>query len=390
MPGLHSYLSPSGAKRWLTCTLSPQLEKKFQETESVYAAEGTLWHSLNELLVKRKLRRVHDEEYKRELKAIQSHELYSDEMLEHSEEFSVFIIEKFYNTIATTPDAQLFTETVLDLSKYVPECFGTGDINIVADKRMIFVDGKYGQGVPVFADHNEQCMLYSLGALEKYGWMYHIEEVEIIIYQPRIKNTNSWVVNVKDLYAWAEGYLKPRALMAYQGRGEYVAGDHCKFCKAKATCRANAEYYMSLAEEVFREPDILTDAEVANVLTKIRGLKNWAESIEEHAVAEAKKGRQWPGFKLVAGIARRKYKDAEEVVKVLTAAGFMADTILKPREVKGLGAMKEALGSEDFAHYLNDHIILPYGKPTLVDETDKRPAYDRSKEAADIFNDGKD
>lgn len=385
MPGLHALLSPSSGKRWLTCTPSVRLEQQFDDSESVYAREGTLWHSLNELLTRRKLRLILEKDFKRELGFIEKNELYSDEMYEDSEEYAVYVIEKYHEALARTKDAKIFLETKIDLSAYAPESFGTGDVAILADETMVFVDGKYGRGVPVSAIENEQCMLYALGLLDTYGWMYNVKKVQIVIYQPRINNINSWTVTVESLLKWGEEFVRPRAKMAFEGQGEYIAGDHCKFCRAKTRCRTQKDYYMDMAVDVFKEPQILSDEEVSQVLTKVGGLISWAEAVKEHVTAEMKKGKSWPGWKLVEGKSNRIFLDQPKVIALLKEKGYTDETIYDTK-LRSVTQMEKALGKSDFGAFLNTFVKKPYGKPTLTTAEDKRAAYDRSKEASDVFN----
>lgn len=385
MPGVHALLSPSSGKRWLTCTPSVRLEQQFDDSESVYAQEGTLWHSLNELLTKRKLRRILEKDFKRELGFIEKHELYTDEMYEDSEEYAVYVMEKYHEALARTKDAKIFLETQVDISAYAPESFGTADVAILADDTMVFIDGKYGRGVPVSAIENEQCMLYALGLLDAYGWMYSIKKVQIVIYQPRINNVNSWTVTIDTLTKWGEEFVKPRAKAAFAGEGEYIAGDHCKFCRARNRCRTIKEYYMGMAVEVFKDPQILTNDEVSEVLTKVSGLVSWAEGVKDYVTAEMKKGAKWPGWKLVEGKSNRIFPDEAKVISTLREKGYKDETIFDTK-LRSVAQMEKQLGKSDFGAFLNVLVKKPYGKPTLTIASDKRPEYDRAKEASDVFN----
>ena len=97
-------------------------------------------------------------------------------------------------------------------------------------------------------------MLYALGALEMFSILYDINEVKMVIFQPRIENISEFSMPVSDLLNWAENELKPKAELATKGEGEFCAGEHCRFCKVKATCRKRAEYNLAIAKYDFAPP----------------------------------------------------------------------------------------------------------------------------------------
>lgn len=390
MPGTHALLSPSGAKRWITCTPSVRLEQTFADRDSVEAQEGTLAHSLSDLLIKRKLRWIKEADYKREIKEIERHELYSEAMLDYCEEYTVFVLEKYHNALKRNKDAKLYLEERVDLSDYAQECFGTADRTILADEIMDVIDLKFGKGVPVSAFENEQAMMYALGMYIRYFFLFNIKLIRITIYQPRINNTNVFEITPEALLNWAETVLRPAAVLAFAGEGEYKAGDHCKFCRARNRCRTHADFYMDQALEVFadedRKPALLTFNEIANILEKVDGLTSYAASIKTFAVDYLKTGGKIDGYKLVEGKSNRKYTNPAKIVSILKEKGFAVKDLYDIK-VKGITKLEQLVGNSDFGAWLNTYIVKPYGKPTLAKEADKRPVYDRSKEAADIFDD---
>jgi hypothetical protein len=177
-------------------------------------------------------------------------------------------------------------------------------------------------------------------------------------------------MNVTELYNWAENTLKPIAELAYEGKGEFKAGDHCQFCKIKATCRKRAEYNMELAKYDFEEPSELTDEEISSILIKSNDLVSWVSDVKEYALNQAIQGKNYPNLKLVEGRSNRKYLNEEEVAIAVTNAGY------DPYEKKLLGitSMTNLLGRTKFNDLLGSLIYKPPGKPTLVLASDKRPA----------------
>ena len=163
---------------------------------------------------------------------------------------------------------------------------------------------------------------------------------------------------------------KPIAELAYEGKGEFKAGDHCQFCKIKATCRKRAEYNMELAKYDFEEPAELTDEEISSILIKSNDLVSWVSDVKDYALNQALLGKNYPNLKLVEGRSNRKYLNEEDAATAVINAGY------DPYEKKLLGitAMTNLLGRTKFNEVLGDLIYKPQGKPTLVLESDKRPA----------------
>jgi Protein of unknown function (DUF2800). len=234
----HALLSPSSASRWIACTPSARFEQQFPDSTSVFAEEGTLAHSLGELLIRNKLGEIKKASYKKLLEQIKSNELYEEAMFEYCDEYATFVMERFAEAQTRSKHAQIHLEIKLDLTKWVPNGFGTSDVIIVADDFMETIDLKYGKGVPVSVEENKQQMLYALGAIEAYEFLFDIHTVRMTVFQPRISNTASWETNITGLKLWAEDELTTRANMAHNGEGEFVPGPHCGFCKGKAVCKA--------------------------------------------------------------------------------------------------------------------------------------------------------
>lgn len=381
----HAVLSPSGASRWLSCTPSARLEEQFPDSAGTAALEGTLAHSLGELLIKFKSKIVTRTEYARALAKIHADGLYEHAMFEHVEGYAVFVLEALSKSRSHTKDALLFLEQKLDLTEYVPEGFGTGDVIIIADKVLKIIDLKYGKGVPVSAVGNSQMRLYALGALRQFSMLYDIQEVEMTIYQPRLDSVTTDQMTTVDLFNWANDFLIPRASLAFAGEGEFAPGEHCRFCKAKAVCRANAEYNLELAKHDFKPSNLLTDAEISEIMDRADRFTKWISAVEEHALNEAvNNGKKWPGYKLVEGRSNRAFTNEEKVAETLLAEGFKEDQ-LYTKKLIGITAVEKEVGKDEFKKLLEPYVVKPPGKPTLVPDTDKRPEYHSADAAAKDF-----
>ena len=195
------------------------------------------------------------------------------------------------------------------------------------------------------------------------------------IFQPRKANVSVSGMEKKALYRWADIDLYEKAEMAYAGTGDFHCGEWCRFCKAKAECRERANANMDLARYDFQPPALLEDDEIAEILSKVDALTTWATDVKEFALQQAISGKEWTGWKLVEGRSNRKYTSDEAVATAVTDAGF------DPYEKKLLGvtAMQKLLGKVRFDELLAPYIEKPQGKPTLVPESDKRPAINTAK-----------
>lgn len=374
----HAMLSASGASRWMACTPSARLEQNFENKTSQYAEEGTLAHELGELKLRKELEGLSTRSFNSKVKKIQEDKLYTADMPDYVDMYVETCLERVSEAKATTPDALFKIEQRLDFSEWVPEGFGTGDFVIIADGTMEVCDLKYGKGVPVSANNNKQMMLYALGAISEFSFLYDIEKVRMTIIQPRLDNISTFEVTVEDLLKWAEEYVKPKAELAIKGEGEFCAGDHCKFCRAKAVCRARAEKNLELAKYEFQKPNTLDNNDIAYILSKVDELVSWASDVKEYALEEALKGEEFEGYKVVEGRSNRKWSSEDDVAKVLIGQGFL-ENIIYTKKLTGITSMESAIGKKEVQRLLGDYIIKPVGKPTLVPVADKREPYNPAK-----------
>ena len=366
----HAVLSASGSKRWLSCPPSARLERQFPDKAGEAAQEGTLAHALAEARIRHWLGEISENGLTLRIDSIRHDALYSPEMGAYVSEYVDLCIEKINEAHGTA-----LVEERLDFSRWVKNGFGTGDMVIIGDGVLEIVDLKYGKGVPVSAEGNTQMQLYALGAIEQYGYIYDFDHVRMSIFQPRNGGLSTQLMSVEELLAWGES-IKPIAELAYAGKGDFKAGEHCRFCRAAAQCKALADYNLEIAKLEFRDADLLTDDEVSSVLERVDGLVRYAEKIKTFALAEALKGHKWPGFKVVAGRSNRKITDAVKAVKLLRGAGYTDDVIYKPLELQTITDLEKTITKKKFGELLGSVVEKPPGKPTLVPEDDKRPEYD--------------
>lgn len=379
MPEQHAILSASSSHRWLACPPSVKLEQKFPNKTSEYAAEGTLAHELGEISLKFTLGEIPTKTFNIKLKKIQENKLFTADMPDYVETYVDTCLEKFSEAKAKTPDAIFKVEQRLDFSEWVPDGFGTGDFVTIADGTMEICDLKYGKGVPVSAKGNPQMRLYALGAIAEFSFLYDIENVKMTIIQPRLDSISTDEISVKDLLEWAEKVLKPTAELAFKGEGEFKAGEHCGFCRAKSVCKARADKNMELAKYEFRSTNTLSEKDISSILGQADELAKWVKDIQEYALDQALQGVNYEGWKVVEGRSNRKYTDTEKVAEVLIANKYTEDKIYKPKELQGLTNMEKLVGKKKLNQLIGDLIEKPQGKPVLVSQDDKRPVFNSAK-----------
>lgn len=377
MPEEHALLSASGAKKWINCTKSIEMEKDIPDKPSSYAAEGTTAHALGEAKLRLALKRITRVQYHKMIKDLEI----TEDMEEYTDGYRDFVLERYNAAKSQVPDAMIDFERRLDFSPWVPDGFGTGDVVILADDATEIIDLKYGQGLRVSAKENPQLLLYALGVIESYGYMYDIGTITTTIYQPRLDNIDSDTIPTEELLVWGER-TKDIAQRAYNGEGECNAGKHCDdgFCKARPMCRAYAEQKLKLTALDFKKPAELSPEEIAEVMDQASHLAKWAEMVKSYALDQALNyGIRYPGFKIVEGRSNRTYaKPNDDIVQILTNEGYDECDLYK-KELLSVSAMERFLSKAKFNELLGEAVIKPPGKPTLVPVEDRRPELNSAK-----------
>lgn len=385
----HAKLSASGSKKWLTCTPSASLEDQFPDEQSAYAAEGTFAHEVFELMVSTLAGLITVTEHNAKMDVLGANSMWSPNLQEHVDDAAFVAVDAILEARDRCKDPIILIEKRLDFSPWVPEGFGTGDLVIVTDDIIEVMDFKYGKGVMVDVEGNTQMMLYALGAYNELSHLYDIKRVRMTVLQPRLYNYASSELLIEDLLEWAEKTVKPRAQLAWDGEGEFVAGDHCTdgFCRARFNCPARAEAALAVARSDFalKAPELLTQEQLLSVLDKADMAAKWLADVQAYALKQAETGAAIPGWKLVEGRSNRKYSDADAVAGALKAAGY-AEAVIYERSLLGITAMEQAIGKKKFAELLGDLVVKPQGKPTLVREDDKRIAISSVASAAADFS----
>lgn len=380
----HALLSASASSRWLNCTPSVRLEEQFPDVTTEYAEEGTLAHEIAELKLRKYfIEPMSQRTFSTRLNKMKKHELYQEEMLKHTDTYLEYLQGI---TLAMTSPPYVAVEKRIDYSSYAPEGFGTVDCLIISGDTLYVNDFKYGKGVAVSAEKNTQMMLYALGAFLEYSFLYPIKRVNLSIVQPRLSSISEYEMPIEDLLAWGED-IKPVAMRAWNGDGEFVPGEHCKFCKAKAQCRARAEQYSALDDFKLMKPPLISNEEVGQILERAQHIESWVKALKDYALAESLKGNEISGWKAVTGRGSRSYTDIDAAFAHLKKNGI-DEALLYNREPLTVSKLENVLQSEQFRSLLEEpgFIHKSPGKPTLAPVSDSRKAFSNVPDAASDFN----
>lgn len=370
----HAILSPSSAKRWINCTPSALLAEAAGSKSSVYAEEGTLAHEIAEYALTKYLNGIYDPIIDEAPPIKDEHfrnPLFSIDMANYIRKYCEFVIEESYDIQRADGPCKMFLERKVDITDYAPDSFGSVDVILVSDKMLHIIDLKYGAGVKVFADHNEQMMLYALGAL-KAAASKDINSIRMTIAQVRLDHYDTFEIPKGRLLDWAEKVLKPAAKAAIQGKGKQVIGSWCQFCPVKAQCRVQRDAILADFDEK-PEPLLLSDEEIVDLIGKIDTYKSWIESVNKYVYDRAIQGYKWEGYKLVAGRSSRVIKDEAKIRQALLNE-FLEDEVLNIK-LKGIGDLEKLLGKKVFSARFGDAIESRPGAPKLVPESAKGVEY---------------
>ena len=370
----HAILSPSSAKRWINCTPSALLAEAAGSKSSVYAEEGTLAHEMAEHALTRYLEGVYDPIIDGALTIKDEHfrnPLFSIDMANYIRDYCDFVIGEGYEMQKQDGSNKMYLERRVDITDFAPDSFGSVDVTLVSDKTIHIIDLKYGAGVKVYADMNEQMLMYALGTLKSLD-ADKIEKIRMTIAQVRLDHYDTFEMSKEDLLAWAEKVLKPAAKAAIQGIGKQVIGSWCGFCPVKAQCRAQRDAILADFEEK-PEPLLLSDEEIVDLIGKIDTYKSWIESVNKYVYDRAIQGHKWEGYKLVAGRTSRVIKDEAKIRQTLLNE-FLEDEVLNIK-LKGIGDLEKLLGKKVFSARFGDAIESRPGAPKLVPESAKGVEY---------------
>lgn len=384
----HALLSASGAHRWLVCTPSAKLEEGFPDTTSEAAKEGTLAHELAELKARHYFYTPDfgKKKYTTRANKLKKENLWKDEMERYTDEYLDYLKVTALN-LNTAPYVAI--EQKLDLGNWIPEGFGTADCVMVYGNTVHVFDFKYGKGVQVDAEQNPQMMLYALGAYAAYKMLYPIEQICMTIVQPRIDHVSEWTCTLEELLSFGEK-VKEKAALAIEGKGEYHPDEKaCRFCRAKAQCRARSDFNVKKAFNIGEMPPLISAEEAGKRLQELQDVVKYQKDLQEWALSECLAGKDVPGWKAVEGRSVRDWSDMDAAFDKLIESEMTMEEMLYEKKPLTLAQVEKLIGKKDFQDTVGEFVVKKSGKPTLVKESDKREAITNIVTAEEAFKEEK-
>lgn len=384
----HALLGPSNAYQWAACPPSARLSEGLPDTGSEAAKEGTLAHELAEL----KLRNYfHSVDFgKRKLaaavKKLKENLLWDDEMMGYTDDYMDYVKAA---ALSFPAEPTVAIEKKVDISEYVPECFGTADCLLIGGGVIHVIDFKYGKSPSgrVEAENNLQMQLYALGAWTASRMLYRVDRIRMSIVQPRLPDgITEWEIPLEKLLETGE-WIRERAQLAWKGEGEYHPDEKtCRFCRAKSRCRARAEKNLELAFAPAKGklPPLISNEEMGEYLLQGQDVAKWLSDLQDCALRECLAGHEVPGWKAVEGRSTRKWTDMDAAFGRLIESGINA-AVLWERKPVTLAQIEKIVGKKDFAECVGEYVVKEPGKPALVQESDNRPAITNRVAAAEAF-----
>lgn len=390
----HARLSPSSSERWISCPASvlviEALPREVVEQTSVYAEEGTIFHSLVEILGRAHFGHITAAEAKKELRKWRKDNGVSLHTENEMQGYARIWLDYLQSAFDQYPGSTIYFEQRLDTG--VPSSWGTTDVAIVSPTHLFVIDAKYGAGVQVDALDNPQLRLYGLGVLDEHDILDTIEDVTLVIVQPRIEDRHGGphisteTMKADELRAWRER-IKPIAESALLPDAPFGPSTKaCRWCPMSGKCKAQLESIFEAEVDFEADPLLMTPEETAELLEVLPRIKDWVNAFEGAALHRAYDLQEnIPGWKVVLSNGRRSCVNEEAVLGVLQEEGHSLDDVTT-RKIVGIGVLESLLGRAEFTRKLGAFYPKSPGKPSLVPDSDNRPALNREAEAANVFS----
>lgn len=371
----HAKLGASSSHRWMECPGSIRLTKDVSDTSSVFAIEGSAAHEVAALCLQEQTKAV---DYIGTTVEIQKTKvIVTEEMAEHIQTYVDCVMADVGN------GDEFYVEQRFSLEEVYPGMFGTSDAVVLSprNRTLRVYDFKYGQGIAVEVERNPQMMYYGVGSALKFKGF---ENVELVVVQPRAPHKDGpvrrWQTDILDLMDFISD-LQIAAQKTEDPDAALRAGEHCKFCPAKAFCpelrnmsaRAAMVEFTPQGANTPPAPNFLTPEQINEILKHAKVVEMWIDAVREYAHQALVNGGTIPGWKLVRKRANRIWLDEMEAAVTLSNAGLSEDRIYTKKIISPAQAEK-ALGKK--AESLIEPLVARgvSSGTTLASEDDPRPA----------------
>lgn len=377
----HSPLGPSAAGRWIPCPGSVNATRGIKDTSSEFAAEGNFAHDIAEMA----------REQNRPAKDFIGHKATVEGFEFECDKEMAGHVQTFIEYVNQFECDENLNESRVSYDAWVDDGFGTLDAGLLDDGTWYVIDLKYGKGIQVFAENNEQLKLYALGLFQEYGDMYECKTLRLCIVQPRLDWIDEWEISIEELLVWANEVVEPAADEALTDTARFKAGPWCtkNFCKIRTSCKTRADSIKEvLLDEIdeIRDPNEIPVEDLGEILDRISEVRAWCNDVWNRGEALVLAGEEIIGsdgepYKMVAGRGNRSWIDPVEAEKSLRNYKVKVSDIW-PRKMCTPPGIEKTIGKDH--PVLKKHVKKQPGKPALVPGSDKREPY---KAAADEMED---
>jgi RecB family exonuclease len=384
----HAILSPSASGRWIQCPASVRMCRDLpSQVESVYAREGTDFHTLCEIEASRRILGKEPGDYALDRLewALETEDEWVDDQLRYVEQW-IALLEEY---LAEEEGAQLFLEVIVDTG--IPGCWGTADAIIVYPSgRVRVIDIKYGAGIKVSAIGNSQARLYGVGALETLiEDPLTVHEITNTIWQPRMNNLSEETLTRAELLKWRDATRLVGELALTEDAPFGPSETACRFCPIAGDCAPRARFMLA---QDFGDPDILDGDELADAFSRTSALKKWITDVEDAALKRAyEEAGSVPGYKVVRSGGRREIVNEKTAIGRLIDEGYGVDDVSRMK-IATLGQLDKLVGAEELQRVLGDMLVKSEGRLSLAQDSDPRPdadaVHDAQRDFASIPNEG--
>lgn len=363
--------SASASARWLSCPASVNACAQYtKRRSSAFADEGTCAHELAKIALTGDLGFKQLQRYIGKTLSDAPTVVVNAEMVRHVDDYAEY---------CRSFKGDAFVEERVSYQSYAPGGFGTADYFVIGENHSHVIDLKYGSGVIVEVEKNSQAMLYALGIIEEYDFLYDFADDHVFtlhIYQPRMNNICEWSITVGELKQFG-AYVKEQVILAESDNAPFNPTEKgCRWCDHKANCKAIQKFTEDIIMTEFDNLDSIEDLpavetiDIERVLSAKALIEGWLDAVERLAVKKLNDGDHVKGYKLVEGRSLRKWSsDAEElIVKELGDDAY-------DKKLISVAQLEKRLGKDAFKQY-GDLVVKAVGKPTLARESDKRKAID--------------